>query len=186
MQEMSYQQSVATKSESLKCFLAYLAYFGLPDSLIDLGCGDGHLVVTAARLGIKSIGYDCNLNRDSVFINGSLKKLDLLQSFPWDQVKADTVLCWELAEHLPINFSDELVEIITKITENTLVFTAAVPGQGGSGHINEQDHEYWRARFIANGFSYNSSDSITLSQMWDWCAPNAWWYSKNVQVFRCM
>lgn len=183
-QEIAYQQSVATASESLKCFYALLAVYGEPRSIIDLGCGNGNIITTAARLGIKATGFDLNLRSNFIFPNGSLIKHDITEPFPWKQYKADMVLCWELAEHLPEEFASGLIEIIKVVTNEILIFTAATPGQGGAGHINEKPHAYWRGLLIKNGLHYKREESITLSQIWEWSTSEAWWYSKNVQVFR--
>jgi len=41
--------------------------------------------------------------------------------------------------------------VALQIIDNVL-FSAAIPNQGGTGHINEQWQEYWAEKFYANGF----------------------------------
>jgi hypothetical protein len=36
---------------------------------------------------------------------------------------------------------------------NLILFSAAVPGQGGEFHVNEQPYEYWREKFATRGFT---------------------------------
>jgi hypothetical protein len=63
----------------------------------------------------------------------------------------DLVQCLEVAEHLPPAASETLLDNITRHGTRVL-FSAAVPGQGGENHINERSCEYWRDRFAARGY----------------------------------
>lgn len=56
-----------------------------------------------------------------------------------------------MAEHLPDAAADEFVRTLVNHADLVL-FSAAVPGQGGENHINEQDYEYWRRKFRAQGY----------------------------------
>ncbi len=49
-----------------------------------------------------------------------------------------------------------------------VAFTAASPGQGGTGHINEQPAGYWTARFAARGYAPTplSLPTAELSPHW--------------------
>ena len=57
----------------------------------------------------------------------------------------------EVAEHLPPDSADALVESLTRLAPFVL-FSAAIPLQGGWHHINEQWPEYWAEKFLARGF----------------------------------
>ncbi len=178
-QQIAYDQSVATSTDSKSCFLAALAYFGMPDSFNDIGCGDGHLVELAASMGIFSYGVDLNCfsrNNARMFIQQS----EIVDA---DIPKYELTFCLELAEHLPKDQADVLCTILADSTNKTLVFSAATPGQGGSGHLNEQPLEYWRHKLEARGFEYLHGTTEDLMEMWRKVAENAWWYSQNVQVF---
>jgi hypothetical protein len=61
------------------------------------------------------------------------------------------VLCLEVGEHLPEASADTLVDNIV-YHGGDIVFSAAVPGQEGVGHINCQPHEYWHAKFAEHGY----------------------------------
>ena len=182
-QKIAYQQSSGTKSESIRCFLAALSYLGIPETLADVGCGEGHLVRVAAQLGIQSFGIDNNLPVGLSFGNGVLERFDLarFQTFK----KYETVLCWEVAEHLPFDATNNFCDLLAGMTERILIFSAAQVGQGGAGHLNEQPLIYWREKLESRGLVYQSLQSSFLSDMWRNIAPVAWWYSKNCQVFRC-
>jgi hypothetical protein len=63
----------------------------------------------------------------------------------------DLVQSLETAEHLPVVRAAAFIADLTSHADRVL-FSAAVPGQGGEHHINEQPLEYWRAMFRTHGF----------------------------------
>ena len=65
--------------------------------------------------------------------------------------RTDVAYCLEVAEHLTPELGDRLVTFLTLVASR-VVFSAAHPGQGGAGHINEEPREYWTARFLRRGF----------------------------------
>ena len=66
----------------------------------------------------------------------------------------DLVICLEVGEHLPEDAADTLVDTCVRHAR-TVVFSAAVLGQVGAGHINCQPHEYWHSKFAARGYAMN-------------------------------
>jgi hypothetical protein len=84
----------------------------------------------------------------------------------------------EVAEHLPPATASSLVKMLIS-SAPVVLFSAAVPGQGGSGHLNEQFPDYWKSLFEANGFA-----------MFDLIRPRVWsnpdvepWYCQNAFIF---
>ena len=59
--------------------------------------------------------------------------------------------CLEVAEHVPKDKSGALIDNLTR-HGSCVMFSAAVPGQGGEQHINEQPHEFWRDLFAMRGY----------------------------------
>ena len=60
-----------------------------------------------------------------------------------------------------------------------MLFSAAVPGQGGTGHLNEQWPRYWIDRFEARGWSVLDCLRGPL-----WCNPRvAYYYAQNLLLF---
>jgi hypothetical protein len=57
----------------------------------------------------------------------------------------------EVAEHLPETSSDRFVASLVR-HGSLVLFSAACKGQGGENHLNEQDYDYWRARFARHGY----------------------------------
>jgi hypothetical protein len=65
----------------------------------------------------------------------------------------------------------------------SLVFTAAPPGQGGTDHVNEQPPDYWISRFAKQGLVHDA----VLSEAWraEWQQAGVqWWFWRNIMVFR--
>ncbi|HEY9003234.1 MAG TPA: hypothetical protein VIM89_17885, partial [Mucilaginibacter sp.] len=65
--------------------------------------------------------------------------------------KFDLAICTEVGEHLNPASSEHLIKYLTQ-SAPVVIFSAAVPGQGGHGHINCQPREFWHDLFTSNGF----------------------------------
>ena len=86
-------------------------------------------------------------------------------------------ICVEVAEHVPPERAPGLVADLTVLAP-VVLFSAAVPGQGGTGHLNEQWSEYWVALFEAEGWACR--DAI---RPWVRANPDvAWWYRQNLYL----
>jgi len=119
-----------------------------PTRVLDLGCGPGIHTYALNDVGINCQGLDIDERVDGKvkIIKGDLLKLDGTE-------QADLVICYEVLEHIDPQYSDECVESIFNTIEagGKLIFTAAQPGQGGVGHINNKPREFWRKKFIERG-----------------------------------
>lgn len=123
-------------------------------SVLDLGCNCGPWLAAANNLGVNDVVGVNDLeiwdnilfDRSGAIVHDLEKPLDLKRFF-------DLVICLEVAEHVGGGDAGaaELMRTITRHT-NTVLFSAATPGQPGDGHINCQPHEYWHDRFAAYGF----------------------------------
>jgi SAM-dependent methyltransferase len=94
----------------------------------------------------------------------------------------DLALCLEVAEHLTPRMGDRLVEFLARHAP-VVVFTAAPPGQGGIGHVNEQERDYWVARFERRGLGYNQGLSRLASQGFLESGVYSDYLARNVMVF---
>lgn len=62
-------------------------------------------------------------------------------------------ICLEVAEHLSKKRAPGLVQDLCKLAPRIL-WSAAVPGQGGIGHINEQWPTWWARLFRERGYGF--------------------------------
>jgi SAM-dependent methyltransferase len=122
-------------------------------NVVDFGCGQGAWLSVWAAAGATVVGVDGPyIDRRGLLIDPSdFHPADL--SAPIDLGKQfDLVQSLEVAEHLPAAKAGQFVDTLTAHGACVL-FSAAVPGQGGENHVNEQPLGYWRAIFRERGYS---------------------------------
>jgi hypothetical protein len=145
----------------------------------DIGAGSGVFGAALARRG--RVVVACEHYR----VGRWLARRQGLEVLPFDLTRdppahlrgVDVAFCFEVAEHLAAELGDRLVAFLSAVAP-ALVFTAAPPGQGGYGHVNEQPREYWLERFAAHGMSEDSASTRRFALEFSalravpWLAPN--------------
>lgn len=124
-----------------------------PSSILDVGCGLGNWIQVAKKMGVNDV-----IGVDGAYVNRSLLKINaeefveknLTESFNLDR-KFDLSICLEVAEHLPHSSANGLIQSLTSHAD-VILFSAALPGQGGQNHINEQWPKYWQKIFLNYDF----------------------------------
>ena len=162
-------------------FLAETIYSAYrPASIIEFGCGPGHLAKEFAKLNVSVTAIDGFSDPDFKDYPGiSFLKVDLdnypqLNGILSDQ-KFDLAVCTEVAEHLMPSSSDHLIKTLTQ-SAPVVIFSAAVPYQNGHGHINCQNRVFWHKLFNKCGFQISDSLREHLQKNDDL----AIWYKLNV------
>lgn len=126
-----------------------------PKTVADFGCGPGYLSQELAKLGVKVTAVDGYATPDFSGLDVEFHTLDLNDSVAianlFSGKSFDLAISLEVAEHLNPAASSPLVKWLTTVAP-AVVFSAAVPGQGGHGHINLQPREYWHREFTKRGF----------------------------------
>ena len=154
----------------------------------DIGCGTGHFVQGLRKAGISTIGYEYSKNgREfaATRLGIEINPLDLNQVDVHAISRVDLALSVEVAEHLTPQLGNTLVDVLVHIAPIVL-FTAATPGQRGTGHINEQPPEYWRSSFAQRGFAHDADTSLRLKQLCRANVVGSPWIAKNLMVFRAV
>jgi len=150
-----------------------------PKSVVDIGCGLGTWLYVFKSLGIKEIlgieGHHLNtdllvIDRDEVILTDLEEELGIVRKF-------DLALSLEVAEHLSKASADCFIQSLTKLSD-IIVFSAAIPGQGGQNHINEQWIGYWQSQFIKHDFVF--TDEIR-PLFWN-NEKIEWWYKQNMVI----
>jgi 2-polyprenyl-3-methyl-5-hydroxy-6-metoxy-1,4-benzoquinol methylase len=98
--------------------------------------------------------------------------------------KADVVICLEVAEHISSELNEQIVDSISNILQpgGILIWTAAQPGQGGDGHINCQDKEYWKKLFSNKLILDDDKTEEVLTFVKK--GPYMGWFLNNLIVFK--
>lgn len=121
-------------------------------SALDVGCGIGNWSGYLQSKNVEAIGIDgawvprenVKLKEGTFLVKDITEKFDLARRF-------DLVLCLEVAEHMSEQLGEELLNNLVRHGD-VIVFSAAIPGQGGFEHVNEQWPSYWVAKFKARGY----------------------------------
>jgi len=139
--------------QSAQVIVPLLSRLVRPNSVIDIGCGYGAWLKVFQEHGVKRV---CGLDGDHVDRSKLLIDpvyfipVDLAERFQLSE-RYDLTICLEVAEHLPQSAAARFIRSLTTVAPFVL-FSAAVPGQKGTGHVNEQWPSYWKSLFAENGF----------------------------------
>jgi len=117
------------------------------NSVVDFGCGQGAWLSVWRKAGARVVGVDGPyVDRQRLMIDADeFCAADLSQPIDLGR-RFDVVQSLEVAEHLPSSQASSFVGTLTSHGP-VVMFSAAVPGQGGEHHVNEQPLEYWREKF---------------------------------------
>jgi len=149
-------------------------------SVVDFGCGSATWLSEFRRCGITDVlGLDSGLGtRDYMFIpKEQFRTLDLTSSYEPDE-RFDLAMSLEVAEHLPATSADQLIASLCAAAPLVL-FSAAIPNQGGTHHVNEQWPCYWTSKFAARGYACRD---VLRPRLWD-DRRVEWWYRQNLLLF---
>jgi len=152
-------------------------------SAVDLGCGTGVYVSEFRKRDVSSEGYEYSKTARNIAtrrLGLDLQPFDL-QTFAGVPAEFDLCTCFEVAEHLTPAMGERLVEICAQ-SASRVVFSAAHPGQGGQGHINEQPKSYWVEKFKQHDFQLNESASRQLVDHLRHKLRRGFWLADNVVV----
>jgi len=122
-------------------------------SVIDIGCGDGQFINEFIRHEIFNVkGIEGKWILDSLDIAEApwLQIADLTEEISFKS-QFDLAICLEVAEHLEEEYSDTLIRNLTRASD-VVFFSAAIPGQGGTNHVNLQYPDYWAKKFAEQGY----------------------------------
>ncbi len=131
-----------------------------PLSITDFGAGPGVWSSSAAKsfpkARVLAIDYSGATIFQDEFKEHKPSNLNTLlidfETTPVDNLdEIDLGICLEVLEHLQPETANDLFSVMCEKSQ-VILFSAAVPGQGGTGHINERPKEYWVQRFRDRDF----------------------------------
>ena len=161
--------------QSAKLILCRLYSVYHPTSVVDFGCGLGAWLSVAEEMGSITLkGYDGSWVNEEKMLSKNIdfSPVDLNCEVPLDR-RFDLCISVEVAEHLDPNKDSEFIKLLCS-SSDIVLFSAAIKGQGGTDHINEQWQSYW-----INLFSINSFQSYDIFR-------GALWNDKRVAWLTCL
>lgn len=149
-----FQDQMGGSSQSARECVPIILSLREAKSVVDVGCGVGGWLAVFRDIG----GIQDIVGMDGGYVDRSLLKIPL-ESFvecdlsrPFSVGKRfDLAISLEVAEHLPREAAEIFISSLTKLSD-VVIFSAAIPGQGGTHHVNEQWPVYWRDAFWRNGY----------------------------------
>ncbi len=173
------QQIPETRVSARKLFRILFQYTS-PASILDVGCGFGAFLAEARELGVSDVwGVEGPwIDREQMLIEPERTTiLDLEQAFSLGR-RFDLLICTEVAEHVSEASADTLIRSLVAHSDLVL-FSAAIPLQGGHYHVNEQFPDYWAAHFAVYGFR-----PLDVFRPRVWKDPEVlWWLRQNTLLF---
>jgi len=145
-----------------------------PKTVLDLGCGVGKsLDYFLKKMDVMGVeGSDIAIyyaKHPEVILQYNLEKeLNLHKKF-------DLIWSYEFVEHIYPKYINNLMKTFSNHSD-TVVMSAAQPGQEGDGHFNEQPDSYWIAQFKRYGYSFNENKTGILRKLNEV-------FAKNMYVF---
>jgi SAM-dependent methyltransferase len=175
-----FESQAPTSRESAGVIVPLVVQLVRPTSAVDVGCGTGAWLSILNEAGVEDI-----LGIDGEYVDRSLLEIpqdrflprDLRLPFKVDR-QFDLVVSLEVAEHLPADCADQFVDSLVGLG-SAVLFSAAIPNQGGNNHINERWQTYWASLFEDRG--YTCLDAIR-PKIWD-DERVVWWYRQNTFLF---
>jgi len=151
-----------------------------PSSVIDFGCGVGTWLYAFKKLGVSKVtGLDADyVDKQYIVIDKNDFITCDLTKIKASFVGYDIAVSLEVAEHLPPHISSEFVHVLTHAAP-VILFSAAIPWQGGVRHINEQWQSFWQNEFLNKGFI--AFDCIRPMLWMD--SAVSFWYKQNIILY---
>jgi SAM-dependent methyltransferase len=153
-----------------------------PESAVDVGCGAGAWVKELLDAGIDAVGIDGAWTQPHLVIpRERFVAWDLERPLGLER-RFDMALSIEVAEHLSPERGPGFVSDLCSLSD-VVLFSAALPGQAGTRHINLRWQSYWVRLFADNGYAV--VDCVRPA-LWDTPSGVAWALAQQCFLFvRC-
>lgn len=142
--------------------------------VVDMGCGLNNYVNILCYLGYNAVGIDFTNLGSKNFVHADLTK-------PMKRSrKKHNVISLEVGEHIPEEHSDAYLENVTNCGGD-IIFSWAIPGQEGVGHINCQDNDWVRDQMRKRGYIEVSEKTAELRAAIQQC--HCTWFRSTLMYF---
>lgn len=125
-------------------------------SIIDFGCGIGEYVNGFLQRGIDALGVEGTVNCiDKIVCPADRIKISDLRTIINFDRRYDLAVCFEVVEHIEDEYVPNLIANFNNASDSVLI-SAAPPGQGGHYHVNCQSKQYWIDAMKKADYKFNS------------------------------
>jgi hypothetical protein len=151
-------------------------------SLVDVGAGTGAYAAAGGRLGLQVVAFERSRigRRMGIAAGVDIRPFDLRGEL--HPPTSDLAYSFEVAEHVPVSLAPRFVRFLAGCARMSLM-TAAPPGQGGVGHVNEQPSEYWIDAFREIGYNHDRVNEKEFVSQLPLDTLSALWRSTNILAF---
>ena len=173
-------EGLVASLESARVVVPIVMSLLAPTSVVDVGCGLGAWLQAFRENGVEQIvGIDGDhIDPSRLLIpKECFRAVDVTKPFKIGG-PFDLAVSLEVAEHLPKRFARRFVQRLVALAPYVL-FSAAIPYQGGVHHVNEQWPEFWSDLFAESGFK-----AFDVIRKLTWKNRDvAYWYRQNMFLF---
>ncbi|MFN3306371.1 MAG: class I SAM-dependent methyltransferase [Candidatus Kapaibacteriota bacterium] len=171
------------RTDSLRAayqIVPYIIKLLKPKSVVDVGCGTGEFLYVFEEMGVSDY-----LGIDGDWVLRQRMRIPKEKFIPMNLEEPrklsrtyDLAISLEVAEHLSSEAAERFVKFLVSLSDYVL-FSAAIPFQGGLNHINEQWPDYWFKLFGKHNFT---PIDIVRKQFWN-NEEVVYWYSQNTFLY---
>lgn len=137
-----------------------------PESVVDFGAGIGSYLESAYNHNIRIAGFDISQQAKKHTPESIRPFIGCYDcTLPITIGTFDCVISFETAEHIDPAGTEQFIQNLINATGKRLLFTAAPPGQQGTGHINLRPKQFWIDAF-SKELTYNEKLSREISSFW--------------------
>jgi SAM-dependent methyltransferase len=179
-EQLDYEDWLRGSTESARVAVPLVLEEIPARSVVDVGCGLGAWLAVFKEHGVEDVlGYDGPwVDRSRLLVTpGEFRAVDFHEPIEVERW-FDLAVCLEVAHLLDAEHADRFVETLVSLAD-VVLFSAAIPGQGGLHHVNEQWPSYWAELFRSR--DYVATDPFRAAL---WEQPDVkWWFAQNIVCY---
>ncbi len=156
---------------------------GPVETVLDIGCGVGHIIQLFHEKGAFVYGIDGDEESRKYSKCPDFIKIQDLRTLTTWGIQRDLVMCTETAEHIDEKYEDNVINNVVYCAKHWVLWSAAQPGQDWPGHVNMKPRDRWRKKLERAGLVHIDDMTLQLrTLMWETKAQHCY-CRENFMVF---